>query len=252
MPRAELGRAATFRIGEGGPSALLLHGFTGSPAELRYLGERLAQEGLSVLAPCLPGHGEDAGTSAGREDWLGVGRTALEELALRGPVRVVGFSMGALLAVVLAAERPDRIASLALLAPAARLAQPGATVAWALRRFPGLTRAVLSLPKVAGSDLRDPVTRGWNPTGLRVSTHGLAELAALQPRAWDAAPGVYAPARVLIAGRDRTVDGPAACALARRLSGPTEILHFPQSGHVLPLDLERVEVAEAVLELFRR
>ena len=38
-------------------AVLLLHGFTGSPWEVRPLGESLAARGFHVLAPQLPGHG---------------------------------------------------------------------------------------------------------------------------------------------------------------------------------------------------
>lgn len=34
---------------------LLLHGFTGSPAELRPLGEFLSRQGYAAAAPLLPG-----------------------------------------------------------------------------------------------------------------------------------------------------------------------------------------------------
>ena len=43
---------------EGGPvGALVLHGFTGIPASLRPLAEALADAGLTVELPLLPGHG---------------------------------------------------------------------------------------------------------------------------------------------------------------------------------------------------
>ncbi|MFM7448188.1 MAG: alpha/beta hydrolase [Leptolyngbyaceae cyanobacterium] len=42
----------------GGPVAvLLIHGFTGSPSEMRLLGHYLHERGLTVAAPLLPGHG---------------------------------------------------------------------------------------------------------------------------------------------------------------------------------------------------
>ena len=43
---------------ENGPvGALLVHGFTASPTEMRLLGNHLHQRGLTVAAPLLPGHG---------------------------------------------------------------------------------------------------------------------------------------------------------------------------------------------------
>src|SRR4030042_44116 len=43
---------------EGGPwGVLLIHGFTGSVAETRPMGEYLAARGATVNCPLLPGHG---------------------------------------------------------------------------------------------------------------------------------------------------------------------------------------------------
>ena len=36
---------------------LLIHGYTGSPHDMLYLGKRLHQAGFSVFIPRLPGHG---------------------------------------------------------------------------------------------------------------------------------------------------------------------------------------------------
>ncbi|MHB1844142.1 MAG: alpha/beta hydrolase [Deltaproteobacteria bacterium] len=238
----------SFRLGAG-PCCLLLHGFTGSPAELRPLGELLAREGFCAVAPCLPGHGVEHGSPAGRADWLEAARAALAELAPGGePVRVAGLSMGALLALSLAAERPERVCALALLAPAARLTLPGALAARFFAELPFLSRALPSLRK-NGSDLRDPKARLW--TGPTVPTHGLGELDRLAREAQQAARGVRAPTLVLLGGQDRTVDNRAACALADRLPGPVRIETFPRSGHQLATDFERSEVALAVASHFR-
>jgi carboxylesterase len=37
--------------------ALLLHGYTGTPYEVRIVGEALAERGVGCRAPLLPGHG---------------------------------------------------------------------------------------------------------------------------------------------------------------------------------------------------
>ena len=53
-----------FALGSGPDACLLLHGLTGSPAELRPVGEALAQAGFRAVGPLLPGHGtspEDLG-----------------------------------------------------------------------------------------------------------------------------------------------------------------------------------------------
>lgn len=52
-----LGEANPFKYGNGRVGCVLVHGFTGTPWALRDLGQFLAEQGVSVSAPLLPGHG---------------------------------------------------------------------------------------------------------------------------------------------------------------------------------------------------
>jgi carboxylesterase len=232
---------------------LLLHGFTGAPDELAYLVERFEAAGYQTETPCLPGHVPDAPdlTTAGADEWLGAARSALGHLGpLPGPV--VGFSMGALLALCLAAEQPDRVSALALLAPALELTRPAAILGRTFRTLPFLRRTIPRLPKWGGRDLRDPAQRARFPGWGSVPTYGLSELCGLQLRALAAAGSVRCPVQILVAEKDRTVAAPGISRLARRLSVPVEIQSFKKSGHQLALDYQRVEVAESLLRFLKR
>jgi carboxylesterase len=95
---------------KGGPVGLLLvHGFTGSPGEVRPVAEELHRRGLTVHAPLLPGHGtmpEDLNTRHW-EDLADAVETAYE--SLRAECRVAflaGLSMGSLLSLHFAAHHP--------------------------------------------------------------------------------------------------------------------------------------------------
>jgi len=243
-------RTAGYELPGSGPSCLLLHGFTGTTAELWPLAEALAAAGYRVSAPLLPGHGIGAPDllEAGREAWESAATAAL--LALPPPVRVVGLSMGALLATCLAAERGERVTRLALLAPAVGLTQPVALVSWALQRFPAVRRRFPALPAGTGSDLRDPTLRHTNPKNAWVSLRGLGELRELQARALAVAPSVAAPTLVCLGALDRTVTRRGALRLAKRLGGPSRVEVFPRSGHQLALDFDRQAVIGAVLAHF--
>jgi carboxylesterase len=242
-------RTASFRLETGGPRCLLIHGFTGTPAELAYLAARLAQDGFDVSAPCLPGHGKDSGRETGIADWVAAGREALLTAAERGPVRIAGLSMGALVCLALAAERPDLVACLALLAPAVRLQEPGRAVAQLCRRFPLLTRLVPRIPK-NGSDLRDPAARAWNPTGNNVSLHGLAQVAEFGDQALALAPRVTCSTLLLLGALDHTIDNAAARRLYAALPEASDCREIAGSGHQLGLDRGRGEVADRVIAHF--
>ena len=67
MPTAE-----PFFIPGGKTGCLLLHGFTGTPKEMRMLGDSLAESGYTVLAPRHFGHAinPEAMGRARWQDWL--------------------------------------------------------------------------------------------------------------------------------------------------------------------------------------
>lgn len=94
---------------DGGPvGALVLHGFTGSPQSIRPWAEALADAGLTVSAPRLPGHGTRWQDMARTRwsDWYGEVERAFETLRVRcDEVFVCGLSMGGTLALRLAEER---------------------------------------------------------------------------------------------------------------------------------------------------
>src|SRR4051812_23731529 len=118
-------KAPLFR--RGGPRGVLcLHGFTGTPFEVRPLAESLAGRGFTVAVPALAGHcGTMAELSRTRwPDWLASAERGLDELLQEvggGKVAVAGFSLGGLLALRLARLRPESVAALAVMAAPLRL-----------------------------------------------------------------------------------------------------------------------------------
>ena len=100
----------SFTLGEGPNKALLLHGFPGTPAELREVAKTLCVQGWQVTAPLLPGFGVNIAT-LGEKRWGDWYKAALKDWQrLEGAQRtlLVGFSMGGALALHLAAARHAR------------------------------------------------------------------------------------------------------------------------------------------------
>ncbi len=106
-PRSEIGGLAAIQSGSG-PDVLLLHG-VGLRAEA--WGAQL--DGLAsagrLTAPDMPGHGESPlNTSNGKlSDYRDAVQSVLD--CLNGPVIVVGHSMGAMIALDLAAKAMDQV-----------------------------------------------------------------------------------------------------------------------------------------------
>ena len=110
-------RSFTFPGGRTG--VLLIHGLGGTPIEHRYVATGLARRGYTVSCPQLAGHcGSYADLRAtGWKDWYASVETAYRQLCKSCDVVIVGgLSMGAILALHLAAEYGDEIAGTVLFA----------------------------------------------------------------------------------------------------------------------------------------
>ena len=92
-------------------TALLIHGFLASPAEMRSLGDRLHAQGFHVLGVRLKGHGTSPWDLRSRDwkDWYSSVLRGFEiTRAFSQSVHIVGFSTGGLLALLLATDHPHR------------------------------------------------------------------------------------------------------------------------------------------------
>jgi len=98
------------------PIVLLLHGSTGTPAEMRDLGNHLYANGVSAYCPRLRRtNGHDVPTSW--EGWVSQAQIAIEIVTTCSPAAFVcGLSLGATVALILADRAP--VKGLILLAPA--------------------------------------------------------------------------------------------------------------------------------------
>lgn len=99
---------------------LLVHGLAGTPAEVRFIAQSLARRGHTVLCPLLAGHGKSRADLDATcwQDWYASVEAAHAELAQQCDVIIVGgISAGAMLALHLAAQRPDQVDGVVLFAP---------------------------------------------------------------------------------------------------------------------------------------
>lgn len=250
--------ADPFALGDGPDACLLLHGLTGSPAEVRPVGEALAAAGMRALGPLLPGHGTSPSDlyTVTRFDLLEAARAALLSLAPVRRLYLCGLSMGALLAIELASRSWSReglppFSGLSFLAPALAFRGPTWIFAEVLGRLP-------ALPFIVEKGRRDLQERADGRAQVEDGSYGAIplrwgpELHALSAEALRLAPRIRAPSLVVQGALDRTVSASSARMLARALASPrVELRILPRSGHVLPLDVEGAEVCGAVVEFFR-
>ncbi len=232
--------------GDAKAAVLLLHGFTGSPWEVRPLGDALAARGYHVLAPQLPGHGTtpEAMLYVSHLDWEHAAEGALASLRSFEHVFVAGLSMGGLLGMLLAARWPTRLSGLALLAPAMRLQSRGA---WLLRVMRVLERHpfdTLWVRKFA-SDIEDPVVRASAPLLKRYPAARLRDLFRLQELAAQAATQLRTKTFLTVSANDHVVSVPAVRRLHEQLPG-SQLTLLQRGYHIIPRDLDRARVASDV------
>ena len=99
---------------------LLVHSLGGSPIELKFVAHALGQSGYTVYCPLLPGlaGGTDVSGLSSWQDWYDAVETAHDEIAQRCDTLIVGgISAGSMLALRLAALRPERVHGLMLFSP---------------------------------------------------------------------------------------------------------------------------------------
>src|SRR3954452_11903130 len=103
------------------PTIVLLHGAGFDHSTWALHSRWFAHHGFGVLAPDLPGHGRSSGTPlssiADMADWT----AALLDAAGTAKARLVGHSMGSLIALETAARHPAKVAGLSLIGTAAAM-----------------------------------------------------------------------------------------------------------------------------------
>ncbi len=222
-------------VGEGTTGVLVLHGFTGNPSSLRIQAAALAERGLHVEQPRLPGHGttvEDMLTTSWA-DWSGAALEAFDELAERAErIVVMGLSMGGTLTLWTALQRPQA-RGLVCVNPAT-VPQPPEVVAM-LQEMVDDGSSVM--PGI-GSDIADPDVTEIAYEGtplvplLSLVTNGLAPIA-------DRYGELTMPLRLFTSRQDHVVEPANSEHLAANYGGDVEHTWLERSYHVATQDYDR-------------
>ncbi|MBN2494610.1 MAG: alpha/beta fold hydrolase [Deltaproteobacteria bacterium] len=229
---------------------LLLHGFTGTPFEMRALGERLHARGLSVTAPLLAGHGlrpQDL-QRTGPADWYASAERGLDELAAScDRIAVAGLSLGSLLAIELAIRRPEQVSALVLMGAPYRLSGKLGLLLLLYNYTPMLWIKPY-FPKLgAQTEVCDPAWKGRNPAYDVLPMRSGRKLLATMRRIRRQLDRVRCPCLVLHGARDDTVLAWGARAMAARLGADTVWQRtLPRSAHLVTLDFDRERAAESI------
>jgi carboxylesterase len=228
-------------------AVLLLHGWTGSPAHLRVLGDELNSVGFPVHAPLLAGHGTSLGDMIGTgwRDWM---RSALggaaDLVGTAEKLHLVGLSMGGVMALLLAPVLDA--ASLTTINAPQKVWDRRSRLANAMRGSARIERGEPPVP--APEDIRD-YQRQYD--GTPVGT--VAELGDLMRAANRNLHRVTCPALIIQSKTDETVK-PVSAEIIYDGIGSSEkgLVWLENSRHVALLDKERDVISQAILEHLER
>ena len=264
--------ASGFYEKHGDDAVLLVHGLTGTPAEMRAVAKRLGRQGFSVMCPQLAGHcgSVDALKRSKWQDWYQTVERAFEALKLTHErVYVTGLSMGALMALKLAEEKGARVSGLGLLSttffydgwniphqrrkwllPLVLYSPLRYVVSWKENAPYGIkcerTRAVVHTA-LTQRDAKAPEKFGIFKTPA-VTIH---ESIRLMRSTRKALPNVHAPTLIVHANEDDMASVKNAHYVAKRISSiKVETFFVDDSYHVLTLDKRKYDIAHKLADFF--
>jgi len=227
---------------------LLIHGYTGAPKEMRWMGEYLGNLGYTVLGVRLAGHAtqpEDMSRMRW-QDWV----TSVEDgyYMLKGwvdQVFVVGLSMGGILSLLFASQHPVS-GVVAMSTPYALPNDP---------RLPFIRIISVFIPNVkqGPSDWQNPEAAKDHVCYPYFPTRAVIQLRDLLSEMRSALPMVRVPVLLIHSKQDTgVVPHNAEQILAALGSQDKQLFWVENSGHVIPREPDRYLAFKTTNEFIQR
>lgn len=227
---------------------LLIHGFTGSPANLLPLAKKIGDAGFTVYSIRLTGHGttlEDFKKSRW-QDWLLDVFQGFDDLSQEcSRVSLVGLSMGGALALILAEHRP--VFKVITLAAALKTRNRMAPAANLFRCLPVNPYCRWH------SEMQQPNELALFHSGYEGAyVKNIASLNTIMKMARRDLNKISCPLLVVRAGKDKTVRKESAdLILSRTVSAEKVLLELPDSPHVCVLGPESERLLNEILSFLQ-
>ena len=235
------------------PACLLIHGFTGAPKEMRWMGEYLHQRGYTCLGVRLAGHATDPEDMVRSRwtDWT----VSVEDgyQLLRGvteDIFLVGLSMGGILSLLMS----TRLKVKGVVAMATPACMPTNHPVWLLQLMSLYVKYRPKTNEEPGSGWFDKTAWQDHISYPRNPVRSAAELKKLILVMLAALPRVNVPV-LLMHSKDETYVSPESMEIIYDglVNAPDKTkLTITGSGHVLTRDAGREQVFEAALEFIQR
>ncbi|MFN8594072.1 MAG: alpha/beta fold hydrolase [Thermomicrobiales bacterium] len=229
--REEQDLAAPFVFPAGPRQALLIHGFLGTPREMRPLASALAEQNVTASGLLLPGFGSDLPRlrHIRAEDWLEATRREWKRVRQSSDyAALIGFSMGGAVALAVAADPALAPDHLILIAPHWRFADARARLLpvakHVMREFRPFSARDFEKPEVRkmfgalapDADLDDPAVRQELIRQATIPTGALDQLRRIGNFAAGSATSLHMPTTIVQGLQDATSLPDYSRDLARR------------------------------------
>lgn len=246
--------AEPFLFPGGKTGCLLVHGFTGTPWEMRPLGNFLADQGYSVLGIRLFGHGTTPQDMARAdwEDWVASVEGGFAKLSsFCDEVYIMGLSMGAALTLFTGSYLP----AAGLVAMAAPYELNLSSVENFVIRHAGLVS--LFMPFNHKKNHGD--TSGWYKPEYGEDAisypvepiRSAGQLMVLLENSHDLYQKIKTPTLLVYSKGDQAVSPQNGQIIFDKLTCPKDLRILEHSSHVIPVDGERERVFAWILDFLK-
>lgn len=235
-------------------AVLLFHGLSSTPLELLYLARGLNQAGFTVRLPVIGGYSHGLKGSADHREWTTAALAEFDSMRTKyDSVAVGGLCIGALLALRVAAERPNLVS--AVMGLSTTLYYDGWANTWSRFLLPLVPFVPFSgniaIVEREPFGVKDERLRAWISAQMRESGGSDAGAAKLRVRDLYEAqrlggmvrrslPAIVAPTLVIHALEDDAASPRSAREVAERVSSQhVKRLLLKESYHMISIDQEK-------------
>ncbi len=246
---------------------LLIHGLTGSPAEMRFVGKGLNRNGFHVYAPTLAGHCADEAAllATTYEDWVASIRTAIREFGQDvDELYLAGICVGGMLGLMAASEEGNAVKGVTIFSPLFNY--DGWNTPWHYRLSSAIP-FVAHLPYLRNMAFGEAPPYGIKSDRVRAAIMGagadaipgtlprfplraLYQNFRLNKAMKKRLPSIHIPTCLIHAKEDDVCHPRNATLLQSLHGGPCEIAWLDDSYHMIHIDQERHKVAALTAEFF--
>ena len=252
MPRIIQTTEPFFLLGDRSkPACLLIHGFTGTPKEMRWMGEYLNEKGYTCLGVRLAGHATDPEDMIRSRytDWMASVEDGYHLLCgTSEDIFLVGLSMGGVLSLLMSTNL--KVAGVIAMSTPYKLPDDPR-----LKYIELISKFITYMPKGSGDAgwfdaeaLKGHISYPQNPV------RSLAELNKLLGEMRAALPKIDVPVLLIHSKDDKYVDPENLewnYAALEKAPDKTK-LYITGSGHVVTRDAMRQQVFDAAVEFIQK